>query len=30
VLRDEAVAVFARYGANPDRTVYNATLTDSE
>ena len=24
VLRDEAVAVFARYGATPDKTVYNA------
>ena len=30
VLRDEAVAVFERYGANPDKTVYNATLTDGE
>jgi tRNA(Arg) A34 adenosine deaminase TadA len=29
VLRDEAVAVFARYGADPDRVVYNATLTDA-
>jgi tRNA(Arg) A34 adenosine deaminase TadA len=28
VLRDDAVAVFERYGANPDKIVYNATLTD--
>lgn len=28
VLRDEAVAVFDRYGSNPDKVVYNATLTD--
>jgi tRNA(Arg) A34 adenosine deaminase TadA len=28
VLTDEAVAVFERYGANPDKIVYNATLTD--
>jgi tRNA(Arg) A34 adenosine deaminase TadA len=28
VLRDEAVAVFERYGSNPDKVVYNATLTD--
>jgi tRNA(Arg) A34 adenosine deaminase TadA len=26
VLRDEAVAVFERYGANPDKTVYNARV----
>jgi tRNA(Arg) A34 adenosine deaminase TadA len=26
VLRDEAVAVFERYAANPDKTVYNASI----
>jgi tRNA(Arg) A34 adenosine deaminase TadA len=26
VLRDEAVAVFRRYGENPDKTVYNARV----
>jgi tRNA(Arg) A34 adenosine deaminase TadA len=30
VLRDEAVAVFQRYGANPDKTVYNARVTGGE
>jgi tRNA(Arg) A34 adenosine deaminase TadA len=28
VLTDEAIAVFERYGANPDKLVYNATLSD--
>jgi tRNA(Arg) A34 adenosine deaminase TadA len=27
VLTEEAVAVFERYGANPDKTVYNATIS---
>jgi len=30
VLRDEAVAVFERYGANPDKTVYNARGAGAE
>ena len=30
VLRDEAVAVFERYGANPAKTVYNARGTGGE
>ena len=30
VLRDEAVAVFERYGANPSKTVYNARGTGAE
>jgi tRNA(Arg) A34 adenosine deaminase TadA len=30
VLREEAVAVFERYGANPDKTVYNARVTVGE
>jgi tRNA(Arg) A34 adenosine deaminase TadA len=30
VLREEAVAVFERYGATPDKTVYNARTTGGE